>query len=659
MSFLRSGLAALACLLTAAVSTATAQEAETIFVNGQIFTMDAYNPRATAVAIRDRRLVIVGSDEDALALRGPATEVIDLDGAFVMPGIIDPHMHPFEDFHRDTYLLGIEDNSTPEAILAAVKAYADANPEKEWIIGGAWPPGMFQDENPKRELLDEVISDRPVFLQDQSAHSVWMNSKALELSGIMAAKDAELPDGAVVERDEAGVPSGTIREHAIGFARRSMPPFPQEEMLGTARGFQELFHGLGITSAKAAAGYPAHVDAIHNLHEAGEWKFRMLMAMSYNYYDAGSTLEEQIGAIKEADGKVLDFFDPRGFKIFLDGTPPTREGWVLDPYPGTDSHGTQYYSAADLVALFALSTEMERTVMAHATGDRSVREVLNAIEATRDAFPDTQIRHHSTHNGMVHRDDITRFRELGLTIELSPIVWFPAATVAGFEKVMGKEAVSAYTNPRRLLDAGADIALGSDWSVGPLDPWARIGFVVSRVRPDDPESGPYLPDAAITPEEAIRASTLGPAHVLGIEEETGSIAVGKYADLIVLDRDITAIPATSIKDTRVLRTVFAGETVHLAASSSVSVIPRIRIQRAACTHTGAIHIDLAAQRDLFPLYDERFAQILRRHKGRLVLHTDIPEHYPKKPQAGSGDSMVRGPGKAPRRVSVATLPLRP
>ncbi len=543
---------------------ANAQTADTIYTNGKIVTVDPGQPVVEAVAIADRKFIAVGSAADVAAHKGPQTKVIDLAGAFAMPGIVDVHMHPFEDFHRDTYLLGIEDNSTPEAILAAVKAYADANPEKEWIIGGSWPPGMFADEAPTRQMLDEILPDRPVFLQDQSAHSVWMNTKALELAGFMEAKDADLPEGSVVVRDANGVPSGTIREFAIGYARRSMPPFPAEEMIGTARGFQKLFHSLGLTTVKTAAGYQSHIDAVHALDKAGEWKLRMHMAMSYNYYDAGSTLQEQIDAIKSADKYVLEFFDPRGFKIFMDGTPPTREGWVVDPYPGTDNYGVHYYSPPDLAVIYSMATQMNRVVMAHATGDRSVREVLNAIKTARKTYPDSPLRHHPTHNGLVHDDDLQMFKDLELTVELSPIAWFPADTVASFEQIMGRSTVANYTNPRRLLDAGLNIAVASDWSVGPLSPWQRISFLVSRIRPEDPESGPFLPDSAITPQEAIRASTLGAAHVIGVENETGSIAVGKFADMIVLDRDITAIPPVDIKDTKVLRTLFAGEEVHTA-----------------------------------------------------------------------------------------------
>ena len=558
---MKKSLLSVSVFLVSAAASALAQQADTIYTGGRIFTSDDQMPLAEAVAIKDRKFIAVGSSEEVAKHHGPDTKLVDLDGGFVMPGIVDPHMHPFEDFHREAYLFGIKDNSTPEAMLAEIKAYADANPDKEWISGGSWPPGVFPDDAPTREMLDEVIPDRPVFILDQSAHSAWLNTKALELAGFMDTEDADLPEGSVVVRGPLGLPLGTIREFAIGYARRSMPSVPQEEWMGTGRGFQEWFHSLGVTSVKAAAGNQGHIDAVHALHEAGEWKLRMHMAMSYNYFDAASTLDEQIEAIQTADEYVLEFFDPRGFKIFMDGTPTSREGWFIEPYPGTDSYGVHYYSPADLLALYSLATEMNRVVMAHGTGDRSVRETLNAIESAKKAFPDSNIRHHPTHNGLINEDDIARFAELGLTIELSPIVWFPASTVKTFEDIMGRMNVAAYTNPRRLLDAGASIAVASDWSVGPVDPWARIGFLVSRVRPDDPESGPFLPESAVTAAEAIKASTLGPAHVLGVEDETGSIEVGKYADMIILDRDITRVDPTEIKDTKVLKTIFAGEEV--------------------------------------------------------------------------------------------------
>jgi len=557
-------LARMAATLFVITTGAFAQTADVIYTNGKIYTVDDANPSAEGVAISDRKFIAVGSSADLATYKGPDTKVIDLKGAFVMPGVIDVHVHAFEDFHRDNYQFGIEDNSTVESILAAVKAYAETNPDKEWIVGGSWPPGMFKNESPRREVLDAIIPDRPIFILDQSAHSVWMNTKALELSGIMRAKDEDLPDGSVVVRDEDGKPSGTIREFAIGFARRSMPKTPDSEWLGTAKGFQAWFHAMGITGAKAAAGNRAHIAAVHKLDDIGQWKFRLHMALSYKYFDAAETLDEQLALIKEADSHKREFFDPRGFKIFLDGTPPTREGWVLKPYPGTHNHGVSYYQPEELKKLYLMATDLNRTVMAHATGDRSVQEALNAIAAARKARPGSRLRHHITHNGLIHADDLKRYVDMGLTVDLSPILGFPQSTLDGFAEAMGKQAVVDYSNPRRVLDAGAHIAAASDWSVGPIDPWKRIGFLVSRFHADVPRDTPYLPHSALTPQEAIRASTLGPAHVLNADNETGSIKVGKFADMIVLDRDITVVPPTEIKNTKVLRTIFAGEEVYRA-----------------------------------------------------------------------------------------------
>ena len=538
--------------------------ADTVYVNGKIYTVNEAQPWAEAFAIKNGKFLVIGSADEVAEVTGDSTRVIDLDGQFVMPGIIDPHLHPFEDRHRELFTLNIEDSSTPESILAAVKAYAAANPDKEWIYGGAWVDAVFTDNEPRREILDAVVSDRPVFLLHDGAHSAWLNTKALELTGFMKTRDEDLPEGSVVIRDENGVPSGTIREFALGFARRSMPPFPAEEYIETGREFQKLFHSLGITTVKAAAGTPAHAEAVVALDKMGEWKLRMQMAMNYNYYDEAGTFEQQVEVIEDVDRYVLPLFDPRGFKLFMDGVPPARSGWVINPYPGTDNTGVHYYDRHSLLPIFRMAEELERTVILHATGDRSVREILGVLETIKKEFPNSRLRHHITHNGMIHPDDLDRFKLLGLTVELSPIVTFPRSTFDIFAEVMGQEAVSRYTNPRSVLDAGLNVAVASDYASGPLDPWIRIGWLVSRISPQDPDGGPVFPENAITAEEAIRASTLGSAHVLKLEDVTGSIEIGKAADMIVLDRDITAIPATEIKDTKVMRTVFAGETVYAA-----------------------------------------------------------------------------------------------
>ena len=538
--------------------------ADTVYTNGKIYTVNATQPWAEAVAIKDGKFLVVGSADEVADVTDDRTHVIDLDGQFVMPGIVDPHMHPFDDHHRELFTLNIEDASTPESILAAVKAYAAANPDKEWIYGGAWVDAVFPDNEPRREMLDAVVADRPVFLLHDGAHSAWLNTKALELTGFMKTRDEDLPEGSVVIRDENGVPTGTIREFALGFARRSMPPFPAEEYIETGRRFQKLFHSLGITTVKAAAGTPTHAEAVVALDKMGEWKLRMQMAMNYNYYDEAGTFEQQIAVIEDADRYVLPLFDPRGFKLFMDGVPPARSGWVIDPYPGTDNTGVHYYDRESLLPIFRMAEELGRTVILHATGDRSVREILGVLETVKKEFPNSMLRHHITHNGMIHPDDLDRFKLLGLTVELSPIVPFPKSTFDIFAKVMGQEAVSRYTNPRSVLDAGLNVAVASDYASGPLDPWVRIGWLVSRISPQDPDGGPIFPENAITAEEATRASTLGAAHVIKVEDVTGSIEVGKAADMIVLDRDITTIPATAIKDTKVMHTVFAGETVYQA-----------------------------------------------------------------------------------------------
>jgi len=197
---------------------AFAQDADVILHNGVIYTSGMDAQFAEAVAVKDGKLLTVGTADAVKAQLGGSTEVIDLKGGFLMPGLVDAHTHGFEDYHKPLFALQV-DESSPEALLRSVTHFAEKHPDKKWITGGGWPNGMFPDDAPTAAMLDEAVADRPVFLIDKSAHSAWLNTKALEMAGFLE-KDFEEGKGFVVERDEKGVPSGTIREYAIGFARR-------------------------------------------------------------------------------------------------------------------------------------------------------------------------------------------------------------------------------------------------------------------------------------------------------------------------------------------------------------------------------------------------------------------------------------------------------
>ena len=545
---------------TVATESKASATADLVFTNGKIYTVSAEQPWAEAVAIKDGRFIAVGSAQDINDYVGPGTQVSDLGGKFAMPGLIDPHTHMFEDYHNRNFAFGIEDNGSPEKILQAVAGYAEANPGDDWIIGGNFPNGMFPDDSPAKELLDEVVGDRPTCIADQSAHAWWCNTRALEIAGIIG--DAELRDGAIVHRKENGEVAGTVAEHAIGHMRQFVPPIPDEEWEAVARGFMGWLNGMGITSVQLAAGNEAHLKAATKLESAGDLSVRLAVALNYGYFDSPESLEEEYAFIQRAGEYKTEFVDPGYVKIFMDGVPTGRTGWMVEPYEGEEPfYGEGYYSAEDLEPLYKDFTAQGIAIMSHATGSRSVREILDVIEKVQSAYPDSTVRHHLTHNGVVHADDLPRYAELGITADLAPIMPIPPFLFEAAASVLGEDRTHNYTNPRAILDAGGEIAIGSDWSVADIDPWHRMAFVVSRQDANNLDWGVLDKENAITVAEAIRAYTWGPAHAINKESETGSIETGKYADMIVLDRNLFDIDPIKIAGTKVITTVFAGNVV--------------------------------------------------------------------------------------------------
>ena len=314
-----------------------------------------------------------------------------------------------------------------------------------------------------------------------------------------------------------------------------------------------------------AAGNEAHLKAATKIEADGDLGVRLTVALNYGYFDSPETLDEEYAFIQRSSAYKTEFVDPSYTKIFMDGVPTSRTGWLVEPYLGDDEfYSKGYYDTDGLEQIYTDFTEKGIAVMAHATGSRSVREVLNAIESAQAAYPDSDVRHHITHNGVVHADDVGRYAELGITADLAPIFPIPPFLADAAALELGRDRVNNYTNPRAILDAGGEIAIGSDWSVSTIDPWNRLAFVVTRRDANNPDWGVMTAENALTVAEAIRAYTWGPAHAINKENETGSIEVGKYADMIVLDRNPFEIDPIEIAGTQVLTTVFAGKEVYEA-----------------------------------------------------------------------------------------------
>jgi predicted amidohydrolase YtcJ len=551
-------------------------DADLAFVNGAVYTVDAARSWARAVAVRRGSIVGVGTDDEVGDLIGSGTEVVDLAGRMLVPGFQDAHVHPVYG-GLDLLRCTLHDLTNQEDYLLAIKAYADEHPEREWILGGGWAMDAFPGGTPTKDLLDAIVPDRCVFLPNRDGHGVWVNSRALEVAGVTAATP-DPPDGRI-ERSADGAPSGTLHEGAADLVGRLAPAPTSEEMVAALRKGQEYLHSLGITAWQDAivdetgseANYAAYVDAAAR----GDLTARVVGALWWDRHRG----EEQIAELVERRerGRV-GRFAATSVKIMQDGVCENFTAAVLDPY--LDAHGrptdNRGISFVDPGALKGYVTELDRLgfqVHYHALAERAVREALDAIEAALIANGPADNRHHLAHIQVVHPDDVPRFRTLNAVANAQPL-W------AAHESQMDDLTIPFLGEPRwrwqypfaSLVRSGATLAMGSDWSVSSPDPLEEIHVAVNRSMPGGyphrvDRRDVFLPDERIDLATALSAFTMGSAYVNHLDRDTGSIEVGKLADLAVLDRDLFAHPVDEIAEATVEQTFVEGERVYAAVDA--------------------------------------------------------------------------------------------
>ncbi|MEE9123790.1 MAG: amidohydrolase [candidate division NC10 bacterium] len=543
------------------------QSADVAYRNGRIYTVNETQPWAEAVAIKDGKFLVVGSTADVEAVTGNNTEVIDLDGKFVMPGIFDLHSHPFITPWYGSMNLELTDPGDREKTLQQVKAYAEANPDKEWILGGQWLLGTYPDDNPRKEWLDAVVTDRPVNLLDQTGHSSWLNSKALELAGITA--DTPTSNLVVIEKDpETGEPSGTIREQALQLAERVTPQASAEVYADVIDGIFDMYLSYGITSQQTAEGHQAPLEAMKFLEQNSRlhqrvfvsWDWKTTLNLAYTVED----IEEQI---RNRSIYETDLVKPNWVKIFSDGGPNAGTSLLLEPYEGEpDNYGSANMSTEEFAEAFIKFDKMGVGLHVHSIGDGSIRRVVDALEMMKEANGDSGVKHKVAHNAMITPEDLQRLAAMkDVNIDFSPPVFYPhAGAAASFTPKVGEDRMQQTYPVKSALASGLHVGQGADWLTANPTPnpfWAIEGMV-TRMNPFDPKmTGTLNPSEAITLEQALAVCTIEGAHVLGVEDNLGSIAQGKQADMIILDQNLFEIDEDQIGDTKVLQTILNGEVV--------------------------------------------------------------------------------------------------
>jgi len=564
-----------------------ASYADVIFSGGPVYTAGADRRRvvratapggqpASAVAVTAGRIAAVGAVGDTTfrELTGPNTEVVDLGGGALLPGFQDAHVHPA--FAGVTMVgCNLIGAATLADALHRIESYAAAHPEKEWISGSGWRMEWFERGTPSRIQLDQITGSRPAFLLNRDGHGGWANSRALELAGI----DARTPDpvDGRFEREPDGTPQGTAHEGAADIVGAVVPRPAFDERLAGLLLAQRHMHARGITAWQDAivGSYLGSQDPLPVYLAAarsGQLTARVRGALWWDRSRRADQIDD-IRARRETG--QAGRFRAGTVKIMQDGVAESFTAGMLEPY--LDTCGCQStgrglsHVDADELRHYATTLDADGFQLHfHAIGDRAVRECLDAIAAARAANGVNGVndqRHHIAHLQVVHPDDVPRFAALGVTANMQAL-W------AAHEPQMD-ELTIPFLGPERtrrqyvfgdLARSGARLAAGSDWAVSSANPLRAIHVAVNRSLPGatGAEAEPFLPEQSLDLATALAAYTIGSAFVNHLDDVTGSIEPGKLADLIVLDRDLLAGPASQIAATRVLETYVQGERVYSA-----------------------------------------------------------------------------------------------
>jgi predicted amidohydrolase YtcJ len=517
--------------------------------------------------------VAVGDSADPTIreLAGPKTEVVDVRGRALLPGFQDAHVHPaFAGLTMIACNL-IGARSLAEA-LARIRDYADTHPDAEWVAGSGWRLEWFAGGTPGREILDQVVPGRPVYLTNRDGHGAWASTRALQAAGINK-RTPDPPDGRI-ERDADGGPQGTLHEGAASLVGDLVPRLTFDQRLAGLLLAQQHLHARGVTAWQDAIvgdylGSPDPLPVYLAAAASGQLTARVEGALWWDRRRGADQLAEIKGRRERGQAGR---FRANTVKIMQDGVAETRTAAMLDPYLDscgcqTEGRGLSHVDPAELLE-YVTAIDAERfQVHLHAIGDRAVRESLDAIQAAREINGGNDNRHHIAHLQIMHPDDVPRFAVLGVTATVQGL-W--AAHEPQLDQLtvpfIGPERAARQYLFGDLLRSGARLAAGSDWAVSSANPLRAIHVAVNRSLPGayGAEAEPFLPGQSLDLAEALAAYTIGSAYVNHLDRETGTIEPGRLADLIVLDRDPFAGPAAQIASTTVLATYVQGEPVYLA-----------------------------------------------------------------------------------------------
>ena len=540
----------------------------TVFRNGHVFDGHRYR-RDIAVAVSDGRIVAVGADDEAASYAGAGAVEVDLAGGLLLPGFQDAHVHPLQGGLERTRC-SLSDLGTREEYLAEVARYAKANPDLDWICGGGWSMAVFPGGTPEAADLDAVVPDRPVFLPNRDHHGVWVNSRALEVAGI----DARTPDpvDGRIERTPDGTPTGTLHEGAMELVAQHIPATSDEQYYQALLVAQEYLHSLGITAWQDAilgeyAGTDDTAPTYLRASQRGELSAAVVGAL---WWERERGAEQIEGLIDRREQFSHGRLRATSVKIMQDGVAENFTAGMTAPYLDgcgcrSGNAGLSFVDPEDLKKHVTVLDAAGFQVHFHAIGDRAVREALDAFEAARSVNGRNDSRHQIAHVQMVHPDDRARFTALGVCANIQPL-WacLDQQIVELTIPFLSPERVAWQYPFGDLARAGVHLAAGSDWPVSSPNPLLGIHVAVNRWgygEPGPAGSETFLPEQRLSLEQGFAAYTSGAAFVNHLDD-TGTLQVGKRADLAILDRDPFAGDLAEVGAATVVATYVGGTPVY-------------------------------------------------------------------------------------------------
>jgi predicted amidohydrolase YtcJ len=554
----RLGLSGLAgfiiAALLAACTPAGPEHATLVVSNARAWTGNPEQPWAEAVASRNGEIVAVGSNEEIAAFTGADTEVIDAQGGMLLPGFIDTHVH-FLSGGSGLASVQLRDAATPEEFTRRIGDFAKTVEQGEWILVGTWDHKNWGGELPRRDWIDAVTPDNPVWLMRLDGHMGVGNSLALKIAGVDA--DTQDIDGGEIVRDGDGRPTGVLKDNAMRLMLAAVPQPSRAQLDRYARAAMTYVAGNGVTTVHDVFSDDFNswqsLDTFRRLQEQGELITRIYSIMPLPDWER---LRDDV----TANGRGDDWLKTGAVKGFMDGSLGSHTAAFLEPF--TDTPGESGFLINTLEDTRTWVTGADAAglqVMVHAIGDKAIRDLLDIFYDVAQANGERDRRFRMEHAQHIHADDIERFAIQGVIASMQPYHAIDDGRWA--DEVIGEQRAQTTYAFHSLIDSGAHLAFGSDWYVAPATPLEGIYAAVTRRTLDDANPDGWVPEQKITVEQALRAYTVEGAYASFEEDRKGMLKPGMLADMVLIDRDLTAIAPETIRDAQVLKTIVGGRTV--------------------------------------------------------------------------------------------------